>query len=206
MHANVSKKHFLGSCHHFWDKSRVGRFQWREWRHSRFHRKEWAASVNGVVCPDHIFNKFENIWKYSKIFKRCRKYYEMIGHSVWAEHLVKQILEPKKIKPQPWASSKDNLGPEHSGARDLRPKFDSHSAWRMAFVMAWRTKRMSSLPPQNTWCCTLGVLGAIPSHAVHISGHACTMQLSKTSFPIDLFPCWALLARAETPVLAKTWA
>ena len=34
-------------------------------------------------------------WKYSKIFRRYRKYYEIIRHSVWADYLVEQILEPK---------------------------------------------------------------------------------------------------------------
>ena len=52
------QKHFLERRHNFWDKSRVGHFQPRVGGHSRFHWKEWAASVNWVVSvADHIFNK-----------------------------------------------------------------------------------------------------------------------------------------------------
>ena len=166
MHANVSKKHFLGSCHNFWDKSRAGRFQ-RRVETLKIPQKRMSCQCQRSCLS---WPYFQQIWKYMEIFKRYRKYYEIIGHGVWADQLVKQILEPKKIQPWCWASSKDNLGPEHSGARDLRPKFDSRSAWRMAFVMAWRTKRMSSLPLGTLDAVpSVHVLSAIPSHAVHQS-------------------------------------
>ena len=107
-------------------------------------------SVQSIFSKNFIFFTILRIYRCPKtrLYKRYWKYYDTIWHIlqkifssaeyyrklkvVWTWH-VEQILT-KKWPPGLCASLKDNLGPEHSGARDLRLKFDSHSVWLMAFV------------------------------------------------------------------------
>ena len=177
LHVNVSEKHFLGrSCHNFWDKSRVGRFQ-RRVETLKIPQKRMSCQCQRSCLSWPYFLQIsvvETVQKCSKVLRRYRRHYEIIWHILKTHSLgwtsCWTNFRTKKIEPQRWASLKDNLGPEHSSGRDLRPKFGSHSVWRMAFVMGWRTERMSSLPLGTLDAVpSVHVLGVIPSHAVHQS-------------------------------------